>query len=147
MTPQYTRYVMAFEIAEQAHQGQTMLNGVTPYIEHIRAVLAEVWSVFIKTKKARRTDLLVLTAILHNTLEDASLTYEEIKRLFGLEIADGVLALTKNPQIKGKHNQLIDSIKRIKTQPQEIWMVKMCDRIVNLNSNPIYWSTQKKPPT
>jgi hypothetical protein len=46
----------------------------------------------------------------------------------GNEIADGVIALSKNTILPSKEEQMKDSIARIKQQPKEVWMVKMCDR-------------------
>jgi (p)ppGpp synthase/HD superfamily hydrolase len=38
---------------------------------------------------------------------------------------------------------MADSLKRIKEQPHEIWMVKMSDRIVNLAPPPAHWTKEK----
>jgi (p)ppGpp synthase/HD superfamily hydrolase len=38
---------------------------------------------------------------------------------------------------------MLDSISRIKNQPIEIWMVKLCDRITNLQAPPIHWDKNK----
>jgi (p)ppGpp synthase/HD superfamily hydrolase len=38
---------------------------------------------------------------------------------------------------------LNDSIERIKQQPKEIWMVKLADRIVNLQPPPNHWGKDK----
>ncbi len=70
-------------------------------------------------------------------------TYEELKSQFGQPVADGVLALTKDKNIE-KKTQMSDSIRRIKLQPNEIWMVKMADRITNLQPPPFYWTIEKR---
>ena len=53
-----------------------------------------------------------------------------------------VSALTKNillpPEIR-----MADSLKRIKSQPHEVWAVKLADRITNLQKPPSHWDTQK----
>jgi (p)ppGpp synthase/HD superfamily hydrolase len=38
----------------------------------------------------------------------------------------------------------MDSLKRIKLQPKEVWAVKMADRICNLYAPPFYWNNEKK---
>jgi len=58
-------------------------------------------------------------------------------------VADGVLALSKNPLLSTKSEQMEDSLLRIKLQPKEIWMVKMADRISNLYQPPFYWDKAK----
>jgi (p)ppGpp synthase/HD superfamily hydrolase len=35
---------------------------------------------------------------------------------------------------------MLDSLKRIKIQPKEIWMVKLADQITNLQPAPYYWT-------
>ena len=39
--------------------------------------------------------------------------------------------------------QLLDSLERIKTQPIEIWMVKLADLITNLQPPPLHWTQAK----
>jgi len=36
-----------------------------------------------------------------------------------------------------------DSLRRIQTQPPEVWVVKMADRITNLQPPPVSWSRDK----
>jgi (p)ppGpp synthase/HD superfamily hydrolase len=83
-------------------------------------------------------------AILHDTVEDTSLTQEELEKQFGLSIAAGVMALTKNDSLNSKSEKMLDSLHRICQQPREVWMVKMADRIVNLQPPPFHWSKEKK---
>jgi (p)ppGpp synthase/HD superfamily hydrolase len=85
----------------------------------------------------------VQAAILHDTIEDTDTTYEELLSEFGQHVADGILALTKDKKIEKQH-QMSDSLRRIKLQPKEIWMVKMADRITNLQPPPPYWATEKR---
>ena len=53
-----------------------------------------------------------------------------------------IQALTKDKSLP-KAEAMADSLARIKKQPQEIWMVKMADRIANLGPPPDYWDVQK----
>jgi (p)ppGpp synthase/HD superfamily hydrolase len=39
---------------------------------------------------------------------------------------------------------MIDSLERIKSQPKEIWAVKLADRITNLQPPPRHWNQLKK---
>lgn len=38
---------------------------------------------------------------------------------------------------------MADSLGRIRRQPKEIWMVKLADRITNLQSPPAHWDKEK----
>ncbi len=73
---------------------------------------------------------------------DAEITYSDIKNKFGVEVADGVLALPKNSELP-KSERMIDSLARIRLQPKVIWMVKMSDRITNLQPPPKHWGKSK----
>jgi GTP diphosphokinase / guanosine-3',5'-bis(diphosphate) 3'-diphosphatase len=75
-------------------------------------------------------------------LEDTKTESEDLAVKFGDYVANGVGALSKNPHLS-RGEQLIDSVQRIQDQPQEIWMVKLCDRIVNLQKPPKFWSQTK----
>jgi len=138
----------AWLLATKLHHGQ-MYGGAKPgedvdYINHIGSVVFEVMNAFAHEKNMD-VDLAVLCAILHDSVEDTVFTYEEVNKHFGKSVADGVMALTKNETLKGgKRLKMEDSLKRIKQQPKEVWMVKLADRIVNLSSAPYYWNIEKK---
>ena len=69
-------------------------------------------------------DLAVQCALLHDIIEDPRVPYEQIIAKFGIDVAEGVQALTKNINNEDKREQMKDSLIRIKKQPKEIWMVK-----------------------
>ncbi len=77
-----------------------------------------------------------------HTIEDTNTTFEQIKSEFGEDIANGVLALTKNDSLP-KEVRMSDSLRRILEQPSEIWMVKLADRITNLQPPPQHWTQEK----
>jgi guanosine-3',5'-bis(diphosphate) 3'-pyrophosphohydrolase len=62
---------------------------------------------------------------------------------FGISIAKGVLALTKDEYVS-LNEQMEDSIQRIKTFPNEIWAVKLADRITNMQTPPSHWHKDRK---
>ena len=49
---------------------------------------------------------------------------------------------TENKKIE-RNLRMADSIARIKIQPREIWMVKLADRITNLQPPPPQWTKEK----
>lgn len=113
------------------------------YINHIGSISFEIISASF-SEPDMNIDLALKCAILHDTIEDTGSSFSEIEEKFGNDIAQGVLALTKNESISDKKEKMIDSLKRIKEQPKEIWCVKMADRITNLYSPAFYWTNQKK---
>ena len=84
----------AYRVAEEAHRGQKRISG-EPYINHCVAVaqiLAEL----------RVPPDVLAAGLLHDTVEDTSLTLEYIQRDFGDTIAslvDGVTKLTNLPRV------------------------------------------------
>ncbi len=136
----------AWNFATLYHQGQTyggaQKGQEIPYINHIGSVAVEViWS--LSTAPELDGDLAIQCALLHDTIEDTEATYDLIVENFGRAVADGVMALTKDNTLPSKSLQMADSLKRIRQQPSEVWIVKMADRIINLHHPPYYWKPEK----
>ena len=91
-----------WQLASKLHDGQKYggyNNGEkVEYINHIGSVVFEIFNAIQSTENIN-SDLAIKCAILHDTIEDTTLTYESINELFGHEVACGVLALTKNDKI------------------------------------------------
>ena len=79
----------AFLFAQEKHKNQRRKNG-KPYITHPLNVLDKI----IKYKKSHNIDTLIISALLHDTLEDTNTTYYELVNNFGQEVASLVLELT-----------------------------------------------------
>lgn len=136
-------YIKAWNYASSAHNGQLVPGSTIPYINHIALVAMEAMTAVAYDDSINNPDLLVLSAILHDTIEDTESTYEDISEIFGANIANGVLALSKDINLPSKEEQMRDSLNRIKVQPKEIGMVKLADRITNLQTPPKYWNKAK----
>jgi len=136
------KYLEAWNFASEIHNGQKLPGSDVPYINHLGLVAMEATAT-VAHANIKNPNILVLCALLHDSIEDTPATYEDIKNNFGTEIADGVLSLTKNTELPSKSEQMKDSISRIKKQPNEVWMVKLCDRITNLQPPPKHWNKAK----
>jgi (p)ppGpp synthase/HD superfamily hydrolase len=134
-------YIKAYRFAAQAHQGQKFPGTEISYIMHLSFVSMEIIAA-LNVEQERDGNLAIQCAILHDTIEDTNTTYEQIQTEFGEAVAHGVLALTKDSSLD-KYEQMTDSLQRVKEQPQEIWMVKLADRITNLQPPPHYWKQDK----
>ncbi|MGF1555029.1 HD domain-containing protein [Paucihalobacter sp.] len=112
-----------------------------PYVVHLSNVAMEI---LIAAQHSNNFDVnyAIQLALLHDNIEDTDTTHQELEAVFGREVADGVLALTKNDALP-KSEQLIDSLHRIQQQPKEVWAVKLADRITNLQQPPKSWSQEK----
>ena len=76
--------------------------------------------------------------------EDTATTYSELVATFGAPIADGVRALSKLDDSIPKAERMADSLRRIRLQPREVWVVKLANRITNLAPPPAGWSSDKR---
>ena len=136
-------YLKAWNFASAAHLGQTLPGSDISYINHLGLVSMEAAAAIAHNPSIQNPNLLISCALLHDTIEDTQTTYEEIINEFGAQIANGVLSLSKNKKLPTKREQIEDSLHRIKQQPKEVWMVKLCDRITNLQPPPMHWSEEK----
>ena len=131
----------AWFLASRAHKEQKYPGEQLPYVTHLGNVMLEVMGVASTLENA---ELAICCAILHDSIEDTEVTYDELLREFGESVAHGVMALTKNETLATKREQMIDSLERIKKEPKEVWVVKMADRVANLGEPPHYWKAEKR---
>lgn len=139
------KYLSAWNFASEAHRDQLLHTCDIPYINHLGSVAMESLAAIQLDYQGliQQPDLLVQCALLHDTIEDTDVDHRQLLTLFGAAVADGVQALTKNPDLVAKR-QMPDSLERILLQPKEIWMVKLADRITNLQVPPRHWDIRQK---
>ena len=94
------RLALANALVAFAHQGQTDKAG-EPYEQHLWSVASMV------TEPDER-----IVALLHDILEDTTVTADTIRNLFGDAIADAVIALTRR-----QDESYMDYIKRVSENP------------------------------
>lgn len=132
----------ALDFAAKAHGDQKVPGNGFPYVVHLAKVATEVLHA-CTAEPALDVNLAMACALLHDSLEDAGVTPETLAREFGQAVADGVRALTKNEALP-KAEQMADSLRRIRLQPREVWLVKLGDRITNLEPPPAHWTQEKR---
>lgn len=84
----------AYRMAENAHKGQDRASG-EPYVNHCVAVASILAEIRVPVE-------VVVAGLLHDTVEDTSVTLEDIKNDFGEDVAklvDGVTKLTQLPRV------------------------------------------------
>jgi len=91
----------AYRIAEKAHAGQKRASG-EPYVNHCLAVAA------ILAEYSMPADI-IAAGLLHDTVEDTTIKYEELRSDFGDGVANlvqGVTKLTQLPRVsRGEHQE------------------------------------------
>jgi len=89
----------AYRVAEKAHTGQKRVSG-EPYINHLLAVAAILAEYSMPVE-------VVAAGLLHDTIEDTSITSEELARDFSdgvVSLVQGVTKLTQLPRVsRGEH--------------------------------------------
>lgn len=130
-----------FVAARHAAINQTIPGTDLPYVVHLSNVAMEIIVASHYSVAGFNTVFAVQLALLHDILEDTQTPELEIKEKFGTAVLDGIKALTKNDQLTAKKMQ--DCLARILQQPQEVWAVKIADRITNLQIPPKHWPLEK----
>ncbi|MBQ4626892.1 MAG: bifunctional (p)ppGpp synthetase/guanosine-3',5'-bis(diphosphate) 3'-pyrophosphohydrolase [Clostridia bacterium] len=121
----------AYEIANSAHEGQKRLSG-EPYIMHPLSVAMILVRLGMDCAS-------VIAAILHDTVEDTSLTHNEVQKLFGATIAelvDGVTKIGKVP-LQTKEEQQSENIRKMllaMSKDIRVIIIKLADRIHNMRT-------------
>ena len=121
----------AYVLAMKAHGTQKRDNG-DPYITHPLAV-ADILAGY-------RLDIAsIVTALLHDVVEDTSVTMAEIEKRFGKEIAglvDGVTKLTRLELQSDRTKQAENFRKLVLAMSRDIrvLLVKLADRLHNMRT-------------
>ena len=118
----------AYIYASEKHKNQTRKDG-TPYINHPISVAQLVEKYF---KDNPKLDKYIITAYLHDTLEDTDATYEEISNKFGEEIANYVQSLTNNNTLKTKMGKTNYLCYKMVNMNEDVLNIKLCDRLANI---------------
>ena len=135
-------FMRTYRFAAEAHLGQLVPGTEISYLMHLSTVSMEVIAA-LRTEPGHDEDLAVQCALLHDVIEDTTTTYSQVEAMFGGAVAEGVSALTKNDTLV-KESRMRDSLDRIRLQPDAVWMVKLADRICNLQQPPHYWTSEKR---
>jgi (p)ppGpp synthase/HD superfamily hydrolase len=131
----------ALDFAAKAHGAQTVPGSGFPYVVHVTKVASEVLRA--STVEPFDVDLALACALLHDTLEDTGAQAAELEALFGVAVREGVQALTKNDALP-RPERMPDSLKRLAAAPKAVALVKLADRITNLEPAPPDWSPEKR---
>jgi len=138
------KYLDTLIFAGKAHHKQKVPSSVMSYVVHFTNVAMEVANALVHSKDDSLDGTFAIQcALLHDTIEDTPVSYQDVLETFGKRVADGVFALTKNEALP-KEERMLDSLKRIVDQGVEVRMVKMADRINNLQPPPTHWDDAKK---
>ena len=121
----------AWVFSEQMHDGQSRRSG-EPYFTHpvaVARILAE----------QQMDDGTIITALLHDTIEDTKASFAEVERHFGRDIAelvDGVTKLT-NLQLASTETKQAENFRKLfmaTSRDLRVTLVKLADRLHNMRT-------------
>ncbi|MBV8639409.1 MAG: bifunctional (p)ppGpp synthetase/guanosine-3',5'-bis(diphosphate) 3'-pyrophosphohydrolase, partial [Candidatus Eremiobacteraeota bacterium] len=120
-----------YEVADRAHEGQRRASGES-YIEHPLAVAG----ILAELEMDRHT---IAAALLHDVVEDTSITSEQVAAEFGDEIAtlvDGVTKLTRIPY-QSKEDAQVENLRKMfmaMARDIRVIIIKLADRLHNMRT-------------
>ena len=121
----------AYDFGLEMHDGQYRHSG-EPYFSHPVAVAA------ILTEQ-RLDDATLITALLHDTIEDTKASYSEVEKRFGIEVADLVDGVTKltNLQLSSSETKQAENFRKLfmaMSKDLRVILVKLADRLHNMRT-------------
>ncbi len=125
MNPRIIRYAI------EAHQFVNHLYGGAPYSVHL-AIVAGFASKYIHLVEDVDLRPKIIDACwLHDTIEDCRLTYNDIKKVAGEQVADIVYAVSNNKGKTRKERANDDYYFGVRHTKGAVF-VKICDRLANV---------------
>jgi guanosine-3',5'-bis(diphosphate) 3'-pyrophosphohydrolase len=119
--------LQAVALAARAHDGQLRKDGKTPYISHPMRVCLVVRDIF------GFCDLrMLLTAVLHDVIEDTTTDFDDVEAQFGAEIARWVGLLSKDKRLSEAEREQ-DYCRELERAPWQVRACKLADMYDNLS--------------
>ena len=121
----------AYDFGREMHEGQFRQSGEA-YFTHpvtVAAILTE----------QQLDDATIITALLHDTIEDTTASYSQVADLFGAEVAmlvDGVTKLT-NLQLSSRETKQAENFRKLfmaMSRDLRVILVKLADRLHNMRT-------------
>ncbi|MFL5872592.1 MAG: HD domain-containing protein [Solirubrobacterales bacterium] len=118
----------ALEKTRAAHEGQVRNgSGGMPYIEHPIAVAARL-------EQHGYGDEVLAAALLHDVVEDSGTTLDELRRLFGEEVAGLVGALTDDESLESYRERKAEHRQRVAAAPADALAIYGADKLTNVTA-------------
>ncbi|GKT31929.1 bifunctional (p)ppGpp synthetase/guanosine-3',5'-bis(diphosphate) 3'-pyrophosphohydrolase [Aduncisulcus paluster] len=130
----------ALDYAIEKHEGQKRKDG-SPYVNHPIRVCTNVnkfMTDFLAEAKGSisNPDSLMessmISALLHDTIEDTDATKDDIMRLFGKDVCSMVMDLTSDESLIEKLGKGEYLLQKLSSMPRISRIIKLCDRLDNV---------------
>lgn len=121
----------AYDVAKRNHEGQMRLSG-EPFVKHP----LEVAKILAELELNSKT---IAAGIMHDVIEDTDAEYDEIKELFGEEIADMVEGVSKLSKLTldTRKEQQVESLRKMlmaMSKDIRVIIIKLSDRLHNMRT-------------
>ena len=141
MNKEFEAYKTALRYAENAHRGQVRKYSDSPYILHPIRVERLVCHYAPELYDDRIN--LSIAALVHDTVEDCAISLSDIRSEFGEHVARMVRDLTHescfdaNLSKQNRATRWAADIEKLSKANLDSRLIKMCDRLDNLNDMPL----------
>lgn len=132
VVPKHPKILKSFEMANKAHGNQEYGDGV-PYLVHLMQVYAVLLRFGFDENNIEHFDILVAIP-LHDSMEDTALSYTDISKEQGEDVADIVFCMTDNKEGKNRKEKKNLTYPKLQTNPDSI-VCKLADRIANMENS------------
>lgn len=120
----------AYEVAQSAHDGHTRYSG-EPYMTHVASVGYRLAEMGLGPST-------IAAGLLHDIIEDTSVTAEDIKEKFGDEVLFLVEGVTKLSSVRyygsDRHNESLRKLFVATSQDIRVLIIKLVDRLHNMQT-------------
>ncbi len=117
----------AIEYAARAHRDHFRKGTRIPYIVHLISV-AKILIEYDCTEEV------IVAGLLHDTVEDTSITLEDIRRSFGEKVVRLVEAASEPDKSDTWENRKRHTIEYLKTAPMDALLLSCADKLDNIRS-------------
>lgn len=118
----------AYDMANKAHEGHTRYSG-EPFMTHVAEVALRLAEMGMSPRA-------IAAALLHDIIEDTSVTAEDVRREFGDEILFLVEGVTKLSSVRyygsDRHNESLRKLLVATSQDIRVLIIKLVDRLHNM---------------
>jgi len=121
----------AFDVAAGSHETQKRKDG-SPYVTHTVAAASICIDMGLDEDS-------IVAALLHDTIEDTSVTHEDILRQFGPSVADIVEGVTKLTRVNfsSKEDEQMENMRKMlmaMSKDIRVILIKLADRLHNMRT-------------
>ena len=121
----------AYDMAKTAHSGQKRKDG-SPYVTHVVAAAEIALEMGLDEDS-------IIAALLHDVVEDTSLTHADIAKQFGTAVADIVEGVTKLTRVQytSKEDEQMENLRKMlmaMAKDIRVILIKIADRLHNMRT-------------